>query len=129
MDYREIRKHFISIICITTSLLVLYNAGIRPMNELLIRSIYLILGTLLVLILYPLNPKHKGKPKGSLEILLDIIFAAMTIYSFGYIISEYETVLNRASAVGFTNWDLIVAGMATIVTMEIARRTTGLGSF
>ncbi|MCC2096283.1 MAG: TRAP transporter fused permease subunit, partial [Hyphomicrobiales bacterium] len=62
--------------------------------------------------------------RNRLELTLDIAAALLSLYVALYIIVDFEEVFARAGAV--TTQDLIVAGLAIVLTLEATRRTAGL---
>jgi TRAP transporter 4TM/12TM fusion protein len=83
------------------------------------RAGHLILAMVIIFGVYPLR---RGGPRNRIN-MIDVILMILAVVVGGYMILEWpEMVLRQGEA---TQWDIILGVVATLLTLEIARRTTG----
>ncbi|ESR25358.1 TRAP transporter permease [Lutibaculum baratangense] len=112
-----------TLIAVAFSLFYVYAAGPAWFGRIgvgLYRGAFLLLALTMVFLIYP---ARKGSPR-SRPSLLDLVFIAMTVVSFGYFIVEFQNLVHRVGY--YTQADFWMALMATIVSIEATRRVMGL---
>ena len=72
---------------------------------------------------FSLFPAVKGGRRGGLALALDTAGAVVGLYVTFYIVFDFEEVFFRAGDP--SNLDMVVALAATVLTLEVTRRTTG----
>ncbi len=72
---------------------------------------------------FSLFPAVKGGRRGRLALVLDAAGALIGLYVTFYIVFDFEEVFSRAGDP--SNLDMVVALAATVLTLEVTRRTTG----
>lgn len=83
------------------------------------RGMFLLLAITMVFMIYPFGRRSNLRR----VTLMDLVLIAMTVVSFGYFVVEFDSLVHR---VGFyTDLDLYMALMATIVSIEATRRVMG----
>lgn len=112
----------ITFIAIGLSLFQLYSAGIQPLGLFYQRGIHLALVLMLTFLIFP---PLSGYRRGPFLWLIDIAFFAAAAYSGFYLVFYLDEIINRA---GFwSQTDIIVACMTTVVVLEASRRAVGFG--
>jgi len=112
----------ITFIAIGLSLFQLYSSGIQPLGLFYQRGIHLALVLMLTFLIFPpLSKSHRGP----FLWLIDIAFFAAAAYSGFYLVFYLDEIINRA---GFwTQTDIVVACITTVVVLEASRRAVGFG--
>lgn len=90
------------------------------MDDSQIRAIFLAFTFVFTFSLYP---AIKGRPRGPFAVIFDLAAAAVGLYVTFYIVLDFETVFFRAGDP--SELDMVVALAATVLTLEVTRRTTG----
>ena len=111
----------ISIIAITWSLFQLYVNSFGVLDAIRLRSWHIIFLLLMTFLLYPAYKKEKRKR--SLPTVFDLIWLALGIGSFGYLLVNYNSYVFRGGYL--LPIDYIVAGIGVLVVFEAARRVVG----
>lgn len=106
-------------IAILMSVFQLYYSTFGIINTMTFRSGHLMFAMVLIFAVYP---SRKGSP-GDRMTLFDILLSGLALVVGFYIMSEWtEIVLRQGSP---TRFDIYFGIIATLLTLEIARRTTG----
>lgn len=109
----------IAAFAIGLSLFQLYFSTIGIIDTMTFRAGHLILAMVVVFGVYPLR---RGGSRNSINIVDAVLMVLAVIFGV-YMIQEWpEMVLRQGEA---TQWDIILGVVCTLLTLEIARRTTG----
>lgn len=112
----------ISFLAIGLSLFQMYSAGIQPLGLFYQRGIHLALVLMLAFLIFPPLNKYR---RGPFLWLIDVALFAAAAYSGFYLVFYLDDIINRA---GFwSQTDIIVACMTTVVLLEASRRAVGFG--
>ncbi|MFN3882518.1 MAG: TRAP transporter permease [Nitrincola lacisaponensis] len=112
----------ITLLAIGLSLFQMYSAGIQPLGLFYQRGIHLALVLMLAFLIFPPMNKYR---RGPITWLIDVAFFAAAAYSGFYLVFYLDDIINRA---GFwSQTDIIVACMTTVVVLEASRRAVGFG--
>lgn len=83
------------------------------------RGMFLLLAITLVFMIYPFGKRSAlHRPT-----LIDFVLIIMTVISFGYFVMEFSSLVHRVGY--YTDMDLYMALLATIVSFEATRRVMG----
>ncbi|MBP0982071.1 MAG: TRAP transporter permease [Oscillospiraceae bacterium] len=107
-------------LCLWTVFQLYYNT-IGAMSAINLRAFHCIFLLVFTFILYPAHKKEKRKR--TLPTILDALFIALSVGTFGYLILNYTRFSSSGGRANQT--DLIVAGIAMVVVFEAARRASG----
>lgn len=108
-------------IAVFMSVFHIYVLGFSPVTPWVLYTIHLGLGSILILMRYPMK-----KSAGSQGVtIIDYILIAGVVFSSTYLILEMEALMYRIG-VAPTFLDLVVSSILILVVLEITRRTTGL---
>lgn len=112
----------ITFLAIGLSLFQLYSAGIQPLGLFYQRGIHLALVLMLAFLVFPPMQKYR---RGPILWLVDIVLFAAAAYSGFYLVFYLDEIISRA---GFwSEMDVFVACMTTVVVLEASRRAVGFG--
>jgi len=112
----------IIILAIGLSLFQLYTAGIDPLGLFFQRGVHLAVVLMLTFLLFP---PFKKSPRNSFMWLVDLLLFLAAAYSGFYLVYNLDAIFDRA---GFwTQQDVWVGVMTTLVLLEASRRAVGLG--
>ncbi|GLR65150.1 TRAP transporter permease [Marinospirillum insulare] len=112
----------ILILAVGLSLFQLYTAGIDPLGLFFQRGVHLALVLMLTFLLFP---PFKKSPRNSFMWLVDLLLFLAAAYSGFYLVYNLDEIFARA---GFwTQQDVWVGVMTTLVLLEASRRAVGLG--
>ncbi|MCZ6676448.1 MAG: TRAP transporter permease [Candidatus Poribacteria bacterium] len=100
-------------------LFYIYCAGFGTAGEQYHVGLYLLLTFVLIGLLY----RFRQSSPESRPSLADGVLIVMTICTIGYWIVEYNTLANRAGA--YSRIDVLVGGLAVLLSLEYSRRTVG----
>ncbi len=100
-------------------------AGFRPLTALVQRPVHLLLMVLLGLLGVGVVRRRGGGPRPRIMVGVDVALAVMAVFSCFYLVLQNEALVARAGQA--TPLDLVAAGAALAVVLEIARRATGPG--
>lgn len=104
------------------SLFQLYTAGIDPLGLFYQRGIHLAVIMMLTFLLFP---PFKKSPRSTLHWVVDLLLFAAAAYSGFYLVFNLDEIFSRA---GFwSQQDVWVGVMTTLVLLEASRRAVGLG--
>lgn len=109
----------VTIVAVLYSLFHLYMV-FNPMPALQQRSIHVAVGLALVYMLYPM---FKKQDRSKLPIL-DWALAAVSLFTAGYILIEYQAIVTERGGIPNTV-DIIMAIVTVLLILEAARRVTG----
>lgn len=109
----------IAVIAISFSLFHLYTAAFGMLPAQLQRAVHLSFVFFLVFLLYP---AHRGKIHKIT--ISDMLLAFAGVFTTGYIIWNYESLVSRAGA--YTSTDVIVGAAGVLLILEACRRVVGL---
>ena len=107
------------LIAIAMSVFQLYTAGFGTLISARQRSLHIIFAYTLGFLFYPASQKTK---KDKVEIL-DFVFIGLVLVVFGYLFVFYKDIAIKGTNV--TTMDLILGGLAILLTLEITRRVVG----
>jgi len=100
----------------------IYMGATAPLPSLQQRSVHLSLGLMAVFLLYP--PRSMSRPTPNRKInVLDGVLVLVSAFIGVAMYSESNTLLRQISPEA---WHVVMAGIATVLVLEGARRTTGL---
>lgn len=108
------------------SLFYLYHARTGTTEPYLVRAIYLAGTYILVIALMPAIKKPAaGRPgwQRALLVIWDLLMLALTVLTFGYFITQFDALVERAGAI--TAMDRWMGLIAVVVSLEVARRAMG----
>ena len=109
----------VSVLAIAMSLFHLYTAGFGTLLSFKQRSLHIMFAFVLGLMLFPATAKSdKKKPS-----ILDYLLVGLVLVVFGYIFIFTETVMLKGGKAG--TLDLILGGLAILLTLEVTRRVVG----
>ena len=111
----------ISVIAIIWSIFQLYVSSVGVLDAIKLRTWHILFLITMVFLLYPATKKEKRSRK--FVPLYDLVFIALGIGSFGYLLLNYNTVVMRGGYL--IPQDYVVATIAIIVVFEAARRVVG----
>ena len=112
----------ILILAVGLSLFQLYTAGIDPLGLFFQRGVHLAVVLMLTFLLFP---PFKKSPRNSFMWLVDLLLFLAAAYSGFYLVYNLDAIFDRA---GFwTQQDIWVGVMTTLVLLEASRRAVGLG--
>lgn len=111
----------IALIAVALSLFQLYSAGIAPMGLFYQRSIHLGFVLVLVFLLFPLTGTRARSP---LAWAVDLSLVAAGVASAGYIVVFLDDIIARAG--WWTQTDIVMGVICTLVLLEASRRAVGL---
>ena len=111
----------ISVIAIIWSIFQLYVNSVGVLDAIKLRTWHILFLITMVFLLYPATKKEKRSRK--FVPLYDLVFIALGIGSFGYLLLNYNTVVMRGGYL--IPQDYVVATIAIIVVFEAARRVVG----
>ena len=112
----------IIILAVGLSLFQLYTAGIDPLGLFFQRGVHLAVVLMLTFLLFP---PFKKSPRNSFMWLVDLLLFLAAAYSGFYLVYNLDAIFDRA---GFwTQQDVWVGVMTTLVLLEASRRAVGLG--
>ncbi len=100
-------------------LFYIYSAGFGSASEQYHLGVYLLLTFVLICLYYRC---YSGSP-ASRPSVVDALLVALSILTIGYWIVEYPNLANRAG--NYSRWDIIVGGVAILLSFEVSRRTVG----
>lgn len=109
----------VTIVAVLYSLFHLYMV-FNPMPALQQRSIHVAVGLALVYMLYPM---FKKQDRSKLPVL-DWVLAAISLFTAGYILIEYDAIVTERGGIPNTI-DIIMAIITVVLILEAARRVTG----
>ncbi|MDX9917086.1 MAG: TRAP transporter permease [Gudongella sp.] len=110
---------FVTVLAIAMSLFHLYTAGFGTLLSFKQRSLHIIFAFVIGFLLFPAT-KKSDKNKAS---ILDFVFAGLVLVVFGYIFFFTETVMLKGGKA--ETLDLILGGLAILLTLEVTRRVVG----
>ena len=113
----------VSVLAVGLSLFQLYTAGLTALPAQIQRSVHL--GAILALT-FILKPPFKGARKDRLNLwfVLDLLLAAAAVYCCFYIVSNFQTIVERQG-----DWlpvDLWISVLGVLLVLEACRRVIGL---
>ncbi|MCQ0092827.1 TRAP transporter permease [Roseovarius sp. M141] len=112
----------IAAVGIALSLFQLYAAGIQPLGLFYQRSIHLSFIMVLAFLMFPVTGKRQ---RGAIAWGIDVVFLTAAIASGAYIVINLNEIFARA---GFwSQTDIWMGIVTTLVVLEAARRSIGLG--
>lgn len=112
----------IIILAVGLSLFQLYTAGIDPLGLFFQRGVHLAVVLMLTFLLFP---PFKKSPRNNFMWLVDLLLFLAAAYSGFYLVYNLDAIFDRA---GFwTQQDVWVGVMTTLVLLEASRRAVGLG--
>jgi TRAP transporter 4TM/12TM fusion protein len=120
-ELKGIYETALVIVTVSMSLFHMYILGFHPINPWIFYACHLIFGILIITFQYP---GWRGAPMDRFS-LLDILLAAVGVFVCGYVIWNYDALINRIPIMPTTT-DLFVAAITILVVLEITRRTVGL---
>ena len=103
------------------SLFQLYYSTFGIINTMTFRSGHLIFAMVLIFGVYPFS---KNSPRHRMTVF-DIVLSVLALIVGFYIVTEWHDIVSRLGAP--TKLDIYLGIVATLLTLEIARRTTGFG--
>ncbi|NDW05947.1 TRAP transporter permease [Jiella pacifica] len=109
------------VLAVLTGLFVLYTSAFGPFESLVQRAVFLGLVVTLGLLLYPLWRGTRLRVAG---ILVDLCAAVVTWIACGYIVLNYDTIMN--SLPWATGSDLAMTVGLVVVVLEVGRRVVGI---
>ncbi|NDV89446.1 TRAP transporter fused permease subunit [Aurantimonas aggregata] len=109
------------VLAVLTGLFVLYTSAFGPFESLVQRAVFLALVVTLGLLLHPLWRENRLRPLG---MVIDLLAAAVTWVACGYIVANYDTIMN--SLPWATGTDLALTTCLVIVVLEVGRRVVGI---
>jgi TRAP transporter 4TM/12TM fusion protein len=98
-----------------------YVLGYKPIDPWFLRGGHLLLGAILTFALYPATARSARDR----ITLVDYVFMLMTIVPFAYLVVNFRTIIYRVGVTP-TRTDFVMALIAIIAVLEMARRTTGM---
>jgi TRAP-type uncharacterized transport system fused permease subunit len=117
------RPTLIASLAAATAAFHLWAAGWAPFTALVQRPVHLaLLGSLGLLGLGLQTPHRKTGRRAQ---LVDALLIVGLLASCGYLVAQHEALVRRAGTA--TTLDLIAAGIALVVVLELARRMVGWG--
>lgn len=121
-DRRGLMGLIFSVIAIFFAGFYLYAAGPAYFGRIGVgtfRGLFLLLAITMVFMIYPFGRRSNLRR----PTVIDLVLIAMTIMSFGYFVVEFNSLVHRTGF--YTDMDLYMALMATIVSIEATRRVMG----
>jgi len=112
----------VSIIAISMAVFQLYTGGFTLLLGMKQRAIHLAFAFALIFLIYPSSRKSFDENKVKIP-FLDIILAVLGVGLSLYVVIFYNAMVLRAGAP--TTLDLIMGGLATVLVLEVTRRTIG----
>ncbi len=127
-DNEEKTRHYIGrfsilIACLAViwSCFQLYAAGTGALDAIRLRATHIIFLLILTFLLFPI---HKKSPlKVRVPPVVDIALIALSIFSYGYLIANYNEIVMRGGYL--YTLDYIVGAIAIILIFEAGRRVVG----
>lgn len=114
-----VSRWVIGTVAVGLSLFQLYFSTFGMIDTMAFRSGHLIMA---MIVIFGVYPARKGAPSSRLSVV-DIVLCILAVVVGIYIIQEWDAIVYRQGAA--TQWDIILGCIATLLTIEIARRTTG----
>lgn len=124
-------RRFVLLLSITAAAFHLYAAGVSPFTALVQRPIHLLfMSSLAFLGAGTLRWRVHASEQdtggvGWLRALASAALIAAAAFAFGYLVLQHEALVRRAGEA--TTLDLMAGGLAILLVLELARRTTGWG--
>jgi TRAP transporter 4TM/12TM fusion protein len=107
-----------AILALFVALLHLYSAGVSPLTALVLRPLHLAaLGAIGFLFV-------AGAPKDRGGRLLSWLAAGLLAVTCGYLVWQHEALVSRAGTASTV--DIVAGGITVVLTLELARRSTGI---
>ncbi|WP_370225238.1 TRAP transporter permease [Cytobacillus sp.] len=111
-----------TLIAVFMSLFHLFVLGFYPITPWVLYTVHLGLGTILILMIYPMK---RSAYKNLLATIIDYILILLVLFAGSYLIIEMDELIYRIG-VAPTALDLLVSIILIGAVLEITRRTTGL---
>ena len=123
--YRQLTGHIrfvVAMVALAMSLFHIYVLGFRPIDPWFLRGGHVLFGAILTFALYPASQES---PKNRIT-LVDYLFMLMAAVPFIYLVVNFRDIIHRVGVIP-TRTDFIMALVAIIAILEMARRTSGTG--
>ena len=114
---------FITSVAVLLSLFQLYTAGISPLTAIFQRSIHLVLIMVLAFAMFP-PCKRASRDHFDMYMAFDWFLIIIAFVVGSYIWIEFDSIIERQG--DWTNLDIVMGIVATILVMEGTRRVIGL---
>jgi TRAP transporter 4TM/12TM fusion protein len=114
------QKILISLISLAFSCFHIYTAFFGVLDAHLQRAVHL---AFVLTLVYLLFPAAKGMRRDRLN-PVDVLFVALSLFSLGYLIFNYRSIVTRAGIL--TTADVVVGVIGIVLLFEAARRIIGL---
>lgn len=112
---------FVRIVAILMSIIFIYAAGFGSFPALKQRSLFILLGLVIIFIVYPFNPNKKERVS-----IIDIILVILTIIVFSWIWYDFNRLVTRFPYVHpVYDFELLFGTIAVLLILEANRRTMG----
>ncbi|HAZ31632.1 MAG TPA: C4-dicarboxylate ABC transporter [Dehalococcoidia bacterium] len=111
----------VAMVALVMSLFHIWVLGFRPIDPWFLRGGHVLFGAILTFALFPFSrksPKDRIAP-------VDYLFMLMVAVPFIYVVVTFEDFIHRVGVIP-TTLDFIMALVAIIAILEMARRTTGV---
>jgi TRAP transporter 4TM/12TM fusion protein len=104
------------------SLFIFYGLFVEPIDPWIFRAAYLTVAAILVFIHVPARrAANRERPTA-----VDVVWIALAVVPLVYLTIEFRDLYFRAGGIGATTPDVIVGTIASLVVLEITRRSAGL---